>query len=377
MTDRRPMSPSILILSAHYGSGHIKVSEALEAAFVSADTGGVTVVDFFDMTSPRLNKFTQSLLRETTTKAPVLYGAFYRTMDAMKPGSLLGERLDTFGREILSEYLTENRPDIVICVYPTPAAVLSRMKSLDEYDGFVATVITDYRAHSHWIHPHVDLYLVAHDGLRDDLIARGISPARIAVTGIPVHPDFFRGPARPREGGDPQILVIVGGYSLRNAEKMARACSEVEVPANISIVCGRDAEMAEALTKKYAADGRVTVLGFVDNMHELMSSADVIVTKAGGITVSESLAKRLPMVIFRPVPGQEKENADFLSKAGAALTARGTDELRAAVRKLAGDEAVRESMKSAAGALFRAHPAETAAREILARFNERAANVGH
>ena len=367
--------PDILILTAHYGSGHIKVSEALEAELRVAGVPEVAVVDFFDMTAPLLNKLVKSVHRETTKKAPELYGLFYRGMDAVKSDSWLNSRLQGFGREKLSEYIETYGPEVIVCTYPTPAGVLSRMKELGEYEGFVATVVTDYRAHSHWVQPNVDIYLVAHPGLRDDLIAAGVRDERIAVCGIPINSRFFE-PAvvdAARYGLDPErpvVLVMAVGYTRLNAAAMVETCAALKSGFQVAVVCGHDedlrAEIGEAHGAAHGAAG-VIVLGFVERVDELMSLADIIVTKAGGITATESLAKGLPMIIYKPTPGQEGANAEFLVAAGAAVVAHDPDELEAEIRLLLESEETRIEMRQAAEAVVVVRSARVAVEALLER----------
>lgn len=365
--------PKILILTAPYGAGHIKASRALEAALRELNAVDTEVVDFFDLTTPLLNKFIRSAYRQSSKRAPRLYGAFYRATDTADLPSWLVNQLDRFGRDDLLACLAKHRPGIVVCTYPTPAGLLSRMKTSGEYDGFLATVITDYQAHSQWLHPNVDLYLVAHEGLREDLARRGIDPARIAVTGIPIHPGFFR-PTKASAssyGLSPGAVatIMAGGYTGHAALGMVKAVAHLPLGLQIPVLCARNARLAAKIKRQRAKYPRVLALGLVESMEEIMSLSDVLITKAGGVTCSEALAKGLPLIFYRPVPGQEQANANFLTSRGASVSAWAPEELAKMVERLLTDRDAQSEMRQAQARISLPDPAQSAAREILARFD--------
>jgi processive 1,2-diacylglycerol beta-glucosyltransferase len=234
-------------------------------------------------------------------------------------------------------------------------------------------VLTDYAVHSQWIHPHVDLYCVASEEVRAGLVDRGVPAQRIRVTGIPVDPAFAepldRREVARRLGLEPArttVLVMAGAYAmLGGILEVHRVLLTLPHRVQAVFVCGRDQALVERLRQRSRRRPDFHVHGFVSNVHEWMAAADLLVTKAGGITVSEALVRELPMVIYRPIPGQEEWNTRMLVTAGAAHVARGPEELARVLERLLADPAALESMRAAARRVRRPNAAREAAEAIL------------
>jgi processive 1,2-diacylglycerol beta-glucosyltransferase len=208
------------------------------------------------------------------------------------------------------------------------------------------TVVTDFVAHSQWIMPHVDRYCVAAPEVGHELIARGIPAERILVTGVPVRRRFTapldRAAARQALGlslETPVALAMAGSQgSLGRLPDVARALLELGHPVQGLMVAGRDAHLAARL-RSLTRGHPVRIFGYVQDMAPLMAAADLLVTKAGGMTVAEALAAQVPLVAFGSLPGQERRNERFASRAGIALRARSRHELVEVLeRALAGPE---------------------------------------
>ncbi|MDR5683477.1 MAG: glycosyltransferase [Armatimonadota bacterium] len=367
--------PAILVLSATYGGGHQRVAEVLDGVWRETAPGvRVEIVDFFDaFVNPTLNHLTRSLYINSVRHAPRLWGAFYYATGNIRPDSPTQKWINRLGRRRLAAYIREHKPDVVVHTHPTPAGVMSDLKAESIVDRPAAVVITDYAIHSQWIHPHVERYCVATDEIRAGLEDRGIPPERITVTGIPIDPVFAtpmdRTEAARRLGLDPArttVLVMAGAYAmLGGVVDVHRVLMHSSRPVQAVFICGRDPALVERLRQRSRRRPDFHVHGYVTNVHEWMSAADLLVTKAGGITVSEALAKELPMVVYRPIPGQEDWNTRTVAGAGAAKVARDPEDLARVLDALLADPGEIESMRRAARRLKRPRAAHDVARVVL------------
>jgi processive 1,2-diacylglycerol beta-glucosyltransferase len=365
----------VLILSASYGDGHQQAARALAAALQEAKPQlEVEILDFFRFVNPLFNAVTRCSYIQTVRLAPRLYGTFYRLTGNIAPDSVFQRRLNRLGVAKLAHFLDDRRPGLIVCTYPTPAGVLSELRRTGRVRVPVVTVITDNAVHSQWIHSHVDRYLVPCDAVRRGLLDRGVPPGRVAVTGIPINPKFARRrdalALREQWGLAPDVpvvLVMSGAYGmLGGTQDIARLLADFPAPLQAVVVCGHDRRLRQRLEPLARQASRpLHVFGFLNTIDELMAQADLLITKAGGLTTAEALAVGLPMLIYRPIPGQEEENTAFLTRAGAAVAAADLDALASRLRELLTQPERLAELRAAALAVRQPHAAETAARLLL------------
>ena len=230
-------------------------------------------------------------------------------------------------------------------------------------------VVTDADVHRLWIHPGVDRYFVARDEAAALLTAVGVEPGTVEVTGIPIDPRFSeradRGALRRKHGlpDGPVVLLLAGCFGVGPVQELAARLEQARRPAHFAVVAGRNEALRGALAS--AAGPRTTVLGFTREIHEWMAAVDLLVTKPGGLTTSEALARGLPMLLVNPIPGQEERNADALLESGAAAKASSPQVLAWKVDALLGDAAQLEAMRSACLRSARPHAAAAVARWAL------------
>jgi processive 1,2-diacylglycerol beta-glucosyltransferase len=227
--------------------------------------------------------------------------------------------------------------------------------------------------HSQWLHPGVDRYYVGAEEVKAGMVRRGIDPDRVVVSGIPVHPAF----ALPVDADDVRaelgvardfvVLFMAGAYGLIGGfDAVLRAVAGEALEATLLVVAGRDEGLRRALTgAPVHPQNQLLVLGFRDDVHRLMAASDLLVSKAGGLTTSEAMARGLPMVVFRPIPGQEEHNVRLLLSRGAGVLARTVPELCRLLRELRRDRARRADMQRAARALGRPQAAATVAQDLV------------
>lgn len=269
--------------------------------------------------------------------------------------------------------IEKERPDAVVCTHAFPCGTMAEYKRL--YDGCppIVGIVTDFAVHAFWMHDEVDGYVVATESVRQKMIARGIDGDRIAASGIPVRPEFTptsesRDALRerldlPRDRH--VVLMMGGGLGIGPLERMMRALESIDAPLTAVVITGRNARVERRVLAAAESIGYpVRALRFVDNVYDYMHAADVFVTKPGGLSTAEALVAQVPMVLCKPLPGQEERNARVLCDAGAAVRVRSVDDLPAALGGILGNPERRARLVAAATRLGRPHAAGEAASMI-------------
>lgn len=223
------------------------------------------------------------------------------------------------------------QPDIAICTHFLPSGIISSLKAEGKLKVLNTVVVTDFDVHAMWLASHVEQYFVAMEETCVHLRALGVPPSLITVSGIPIDPVFAevkdQRAMRQKHGLAPNrftILVSAGGFGVGPVGNLIQALSELSHPAQVIVVCGRNDALKVELTARVQTFDKASavsfmLLGFTTGMDELMTAADLYVGKPGGLTTSEALAKRLPMVVINPIPGQEERNSDHLLEQGVAI----------------------------------------------------------
>jgi processive 1,2-diacylglycerol beta-glucosyltransferase len=335
-------APRVLILSASYGSGHNAAAHALDAALQALGVETRIVDHFRDLVHPAFDRWSRRLYSAILRRAPALWGFGYWVGDRLAPSSGLVFGMSSLGTPRLRRLLERERPDLVVSTHPTPAGALSDLRRRGVARLPNALVYSDFTVHSQWIPPLVDLYCVPAESIRADLVARGIAADRVLATGLPVRAEFEQpadpGSARRALGLDPElpvVLAMAGAFGWTGDLPAAtRVLRDLPVPLQALIVAGHDDALRAQLRESVRGAGRrVRVLGYTEGMRQLMAAADLLVTKAGGVSLAEAIACDLPVICFGSLPGHERRNERFIVAASAALSARTAEELGAVVSR--------------------------------------------
>jgi processive 1,2-diacylglycerol beta-glucosyltransferase len=274
----------------------------------------------------------------------------------------------------LRPLIEKERPDVIVCTHAFPCGAMAEYKRLYDDAPPVVGIVTDFAVHAFWIHDNIDGYCVATETMRDAMIARGVRPERIIVSGIPVDPRFAREhqpvhAVRERLGlplDRPIALVMGGGLGIGPLGRTLRAMEGMPMPIAAVVIAGRNARAEHrVLAAAESVSYPVRVVRFVDNVYDFMHAADAFVTKPGGLSTAEALAAQIPIVLLKPLPGQEERNVRVLTEWGVALQARRASELRHALTTILTDSARRARMMTAAGRHGRPDAARDAAALIL------------
>ncbi|WCK56517.1 glycosyltransferase [Aneurinibacillus sp. Ricciae_BoGa-3] len=359
----------VLILYARYGEGHIQVSKALQTTFYETGVKDVVLKDLFAEAHPLIDTVTRAFYKKSYTLGSVLYGWFYNYTKKMKHDTMLSRWFNSFGTKKLREYIYQEKPDLVINTFPMLA-----MPELCRRDGIfipVYTVVTDFTLHNRWIHPDITRHYVPTLDIKNMMIEEGIESHQIMVCGIPLREQFntssysFSLFEKYGLSASKKTVLIMADFHSR--KKLKKICSEL-LSLNryqLMIVCGRNQPLKEELEKDFSEEASIRILGYVEDMHLVMKMASCIVTKAGGITLSEALSMSVPPVIYSPVAGQERENARYLAGKGAAIISDQTEDLVYQVDNLLQSDERLAEMHEAIQLLKKPNAAKTIIQDIL------------
>ncbi|MCL6455161.1 MAG: glycosyltransferase [Alicyclobacillus sp.] len=366
--------PRVLVLTASFGEGHNQAGTAVSEA-LRRDGAEVKMIDYVDWLNPTFRSVATFTLLQGVQKMPSLYGLFYKSMSRMNPDSSLQKRLNQLGLTRMKQQIRSFTPDAVVSTFPVPTGIVSELREMGWTSIPNIGILTDYTTNGQWVKKHIDMYFVATEDIKRELMGRGVPGEKISAPGMPVRSKFverslsdlagMRTELRAQHGlrtDVPLIMMMGGGAGLlgdiSDWEKLMK-----QDGAQYVVICGRN----ERLYRKLVAleTERVRILGYVTNIDEWMAMADLIVTKAGGITVSECMTMELPMLVYRPIPGQEDFNAQFAIHHGFAVKAKDFP----AARRLIGDLTTHperlEEMRANARRAKRPEAASEIARTVL------------
>lgn len=327
----------LLILSVSAGNGHVRAAQALEAtARTLADPPRVSHIDAMAHVSSGFRKVYTNLYIRLVNHHPGLWSYVHQKTDET-PHDATSQRLrraiERLSSGALLRAIREAKPDGIVCTHFLPAELLMRETNRQRIDYPVWLQVTDYDLHNMWVVPGMAGYFAATPEVAYRMRARGLPADRLHVTGIPVMPAFSnpqspeldRAACRERLGlapGKQVVLMVSGGHGTGDLPTMVASLLALPGDFQIVAVAGRNEGIKQALDALARQHGpRLIALGYSDEMQTLMAAADLVVTKPGGLTVSECLALGRPMLLISPIPGQEEHNAGFLMEQGAAWLA--------------------------------------------------------
>ena len=359
---------NILILTAPFGNGHKMAAQSLKETF-SKQGCNVLLYDIFTESHPIIT----SNISRTYSRIFNLgstYSRFYYGIDRISRTKLINI-YGRFGYSTLKDVIRRFKPDIIVNTFPVMSAAEYSRKI--GYQIPVVNVVTDYCCHRLWINENLDRIYLATDDLKEKLQAMNIPTSKLEVTGIPIRTEFEKKLDLEeiyKKYGINQnkktILISAGAHGLlKDPEGLCRELDRHEELQTI-IVCGNNSR----LKKKIDSIGLKNIhsFGYINEIHELYKIADLMVTKPGGITLSEAAAANLPLILYKPVPGQEKENADYFKSKGAALIANNTREVETLVLNLMKSPESLEKMKINLGRFYNPESSKKIVDDLLSRY---------
>lgn len=341
------MKNKVVIFTASTGYGHNQVALSMKNELITKGCE-VTIIEPFKEVSKSLDILISDGYRVLATKMPKVYGRIYRLSNKR----FLGKPVEVFSVKVIEDKLEqivlEHEPDLVISTHPLIVKAMCSLKRSFKYTGPFISVITDYIPHKSYVSPLVDAYIVGSQYTKDKLMEKGISDEHIFVYGIPIDRAFKECADMMEKPERFTVLLMGGSMGLSGIKKVFRELLNIQVPIKLIVVCGNNRTLKKALEERLSyteTQVDVTILGFTNKISQYMEISDVIITKPGGLTVSEAFAKNIPMIIPFMIPGQEEENAQMLADIGAAIRAEDPKSLCTYIEKFIQEPVLLEEMK--------------------------------
>ncbi len=329
-----------LIFSITTGQGHNQTAKVM-AEELQKKGVMCKYMDVYEYIHPKLSESLSKLYLMSTKNIPKMYGTGYRMMEMREAGNphVLPKLTNTLLARKLLKLLRAEEPDFIICTHVFAALLVTYLKEHFPKKIHTIGIVTDFTIHPFWEDTELDYYVTASELLGNQGIKKGIPPEKLKPFGIPIDPKFsvkrskedaFRELCIPEKR---TVLVMSGSMGFGNVIDGIKELDKLPFEFQIVTICGNNKKLKQQIDK-LSLSKDIYNYGYVNNVDVFMDAADCIVTKPGGLTTSEALAKGLPMIMNNPVPGQEDRNVEFLLNAGAALKISETFSLSDAIYQM-------------------------------------------
>ncbi len=335
-TYRKEPVMKVLILTVTAGQGHNSTAKAI-SDYLNASGADARVLDTMRYINRALGKTVDKGYLFVSSKAKPVYKGAYRLAELRKKTSIEANPATITVKMLagkLKKYIDNYSPDVIICTHIFACILVDSLKSENKTDAKTIGVLTDFAFHPYWEEcPLLDYVVLPNEALVFKARQKGFRDSQLLPFGIPINPKFEHGmsktDAKHAFGLDENkttILLMGGSMGYGNLDNTLKKLDRIDGDFEIINVCGSN-KRAKARIDNMIFNKKVINLGFVDYVDQIMDAADIIVTKPGGLTASEAMAKSLPMVIVNPIPGQEDRNTEFLVNNGCAMAVSPTYEL--------------------------------------------------
>jgi len=312
----------VLIFSASIGGGHNEVAACIENEFtkhgfiVKKSDALMDINKSFDF-------FISSSYKILIDKFPKVYGNLYYISNKKKANKVITGFISKITNKKFYNIILKENPDLIITTHCFANGIIGYLKEKKYIDIPLISIVTDFKAHQTYIDKNVDAYIISNKSVGDMLALQGISRDRIFPYGIPIKTEFLMNNTAKTEGKKTfQILLMSGSIGCNSMEKILEDILNIKGDYRVVVVCGKNYKLKNFMQNKYIdfiKDKKVIIYGFTNNIPNIMENSDIIITKPGGLTISEAIAKKLPIIIPYYIPGHEKENLDFLVENGLAI----------------------------------------------------------
>ncbi len=313
----------VLVLSGRFGMGHEMAANAICEQFQKID-GQVEIEkkDLLEEIYPHISKLIFGGFRMMVEHCHGIYNFIYKMSGKMKVE--MQPRGEAIYRK-LKKIMDKEQPDVIVCTHPVCVKAIASYKEKTGLEVSLVTCITDISMHPEWISSQTDIYLAPTQEIKEHLIKEGTREENILVTGIPVRQQFLSADSRLAEerSRTHRVLVMGGGLGLMPdlKELLGKLHSMQGVEA--VVITGKNHKMYEEWVNRY---DDVEVLGYTEDISRYMRWADLVITKAGGITLFEILHSQVPLFVIHPFLEQEMNNARYAAEKGFAKVVWGRHE---------------------------------------------------
>ncbi|CAG7914251.1 diglucosyl diacylglycerol synthase [Mammaliicoccus sciuri] len=320
----------LLIITGSFGNGHLQVTNSIVKQFGEMNLNHLTVIehDLFLEAHPIMTSIAKQWYINSFKYFRNMYKFFYYS----RPEQIDKCFYKYYGLNKLLNLLIKEKPDLILLTFPTP--VVSVLTEQFNLNIPIATVMTDYRLHKNWVTPHSNRYYVATKDLKNEIESIGVESDAIKVTGIPISKQFEQPIDRyhwlTKHKLDPDkkvILMSAGAFGVSTG--FSTMISKIDMYAKdtqVVMICGNSKSLKNELRHHFKDNDNVLILGYTKHMNEWMASSQLMITKPGGITISEAFSRHLPLIFLNPAPGQELENAEYFTQKGYGKIAHTPEE---------------------------------------------------
>lgn len=315
----------VLLLSEGFGTGHTQAAYALAAGMKRLDPHlQCRVIELGKFLNPTMGPLILSAYRKTVSSSPKLVGMLYRKQYDKSLNRLAKLALHRIFYTQAAQVIKQLKPDLIVCTHPFPNAVISRLKRQGIQVPLI-TLVTDYDVHATWVNKEVNQYLVSTPRVKGLLLRRNVPASSIQVTGIPVHPSFWEQADKELLRAElglkrmPTILIMSGGWGVSFNKEMIRLLISWADQIQLVFCTGSNEKVLQKMNNNpLFAHPHIHLLGYTKDIHKWMDVSDLLITKPGGMTCTEGLAKGIPMLFYEVIPGQEEENGQYFVGLGSA-----------------------------------------------------------
>ncbi len=369
-------------MSCSGGAGHIRAAVGLYQTSQQLSLP-VTIEhhDVLDFTSTLFKKLYANSYLHLVNKTPELWGYMYHRTE-QKPYSkqTLIKLFDRFNYQRYIMYIKKFNPDVILCTHFLPYLALSTLTKQQWNFPFYA-VTTDFDVHQLWINPLVDRYYVFCNETAWQLSAKGIEENKIVVSGVPLLPQFSKKQSKQKVRQQLRlplysftILVMSGGFGVGQVDETIHSIVSLlslykKHRFTLIIICGNNQKLFSTLRTYQFPDNIIPqIIGYTESVSDYMDAADVLVSKSGGLTSSEALAKHLPMIIVNPIPGQETRNADILLEHGCCWKAHNTANVAYKLKMIIEKPSLLQKAQTSTRSLAKPNAATDILKDIVKQF---------
>lgn len=333
----------IMLMYISEVSGHHSATLAIEKSLrLLSNDVEILNINAFNYTNPISEKIINRLYMAVIKRTPQVWDYLYDNPAVIKKLEKIKETIHKMNSPKLKDLFNRFRPDVVLCTQAFPCGMVADFKKIYNSDLPLISVLTDYIPHSYWVYDNVSFYITPSEEIGTRLALKGIQENRIKPMGIPCDPKFTAKVDKKEvlrklglDQNSPIILIMGGGQGLGPIKTIVASLEKLNTKIQEIVITGNNKRLYGSLKRKIRQyQQKILLFGYSNNIHELMDIADLIITKPGGITTAEALAKKLPMLIINPIPGQEENNTVYLTKSGAALKVDNLEEINLIVDKL-------------------------------------------
>jgi len=336
----------VLLMYITEVSGHHSATLAIENALrIQEPSIDILNINAFHYTNPISERIVNRFYMGVIKKTPGIWDYLYDNPSIVKNTRRIKQYVHKLNSPKLKILFDRFRPQVIVCSQAFPCGMAADFKKTYNLNIPLIGVLTDHAPHSFWIYDNVDYYITPSQDTKNGFIRKGVPAQRIKTLGIPIDPKFAKHHNKEeiakKMGLDlkiPIVLLMGGGQGIGPIKKIIKYLDRTGANFQIVVIAGTNKKLLNKLKNNHKNyKKKITIFAYVDNIDELMEVSKLVISKAGGMTTSEALAKDLPLVIIKPIPGQEELNTEFLLRCGAAIKIIKTKEIISVIERLLND----------------------------------------